>query len=252
MQWLATGRAETDSLGRRHYPTPTPFNAPVDDANRQLLTDGLTELGIRLDAERMAALVGYHDLLQQTCAAGLNLTGIRDERESVIANLLDSLAPLPLLRLPNDAEAMLTLAEVGAGGGLPGLPLAVALPSSVVDVVLIESKEKKCAFLRDAARAMEPAIVPRRLTVRREDAMTTPDQFDRLVFRAFGALKNIVRISDRLLAPGGLAIAWKGRRSRIDDELAELPARRRDAVEIVSVTVPFLQADERHVVILRG
>ncbi|MGE3851745.1 MAG: 16S rRNA (guanine(527)-N(7))-methyltransferase RsmG [Planctomycetota bacterium] len=223
--------------------------------NRDLLVDGLGRLGLRLDERRLAALVAYHDLLLQTCADGLNLTGIRDERESVVANLLDSLAPLSLLDLPaeapRDQRGGLTLAEVGAGGGLPGLPLAVVLPPSVVEVALIESKEKKCVFLRAAAAAMQPSIAPRRIEVRREDAMTTPYQYDRLVFRAFGPLATIVRLSDRLLAPGGMAVAWKGRRARIDEELAALPEGRREAIRIVPVTVPHLAADERHAVIIR-
>lgn len=217
--------------------------------NRQLLADGIAEIGLSAEPKILAALAAVHDRLLQTTAEGLNLTGIRDERESVIRNLLDSLAPWKHIAGTPEAAERLKIAEVGAGGGMPGFPLAIVMPFAVA--YLIESKAKKAKYLSETADLVKTMLPERRIVVLNADANAVPVRCDRVVFRAFGPLDKIVRIFDRVVAPHGKGIAYKGTRDRIDAELAALTESQRERCRVVAVTVPFLPADEqRHAVII--
>ncbi len=109
------------------------------------LEQGIDALGLQLPADAVTRLLDYLALLERWNAA-YNLTAIRDPAEMVTRHLLDALAILPYVQ----GE---TLADLGTGPGLPGIPLAIAAPGR--QVLLVDSNGKKVRFLREAIRALE-------------------------------------------------------------------------------------------------
>src|SRR5579875_2418641 len=106
------------------------------------LADGIEALQLALPDDAQARLIDYIDLLARWNRA-YNLTAVRDPPDMIPRHLLDSLAVLPFLRGA-------TLADLGSGAGLPGIPLAIARPA--MQVTLIDSNGKKARFLREAVR----------------------------------------------------------------------------------------------------
>lgn len=203
----------------------------TQDQLRARLKQGADELGVSLDASQTVLLIDFLALLERWNRR-VNLTAIRDPADMVAGHLLDSLAILPHLQGAR-------VADVGAGGGLPGIPLAIANQS--LGVLLIDSVAKKTRFLTEAIGrlGLENAAVWRG---RAEDYRPSA-AFDTVTARAVAALPDLVRMAGHLVAPGGALLAMKGRRP--DDEIAALP----DAwtAEIVRLDVPGLDK-ERHLV----
>jgi len=167
-----------------------------------------------------------------------NLTAIREPGRMVTHHVLDALAVLP--HLPQ--RSSLRLLDVGSGGGVPGIPLAVARPGW--HVVLLDSSHKKTAFLAQAVieLALENAEA---VTARVEDYVPSAP-FDVVISRAFSDLAAFARAAVRQLAPGGQIVAMKG--VYPDEEIAELPADVR-VVAAPALTVPGLDA-ERHLIVM--
>jgi 16S rRNA (guanine527-N7)-methyltransferase len=134
-----------------------------------------------------------------------------------------------------------TLADLGSGAGLPGIPLAIAAPER--RVTLVDSNGKKARFLREAVRKLALAKV-RVAETRVENVEGT---FDCITARAFASLGDMLAWGGHLLAPDGRWLALKGRFP--DDELAALPAAF-EVEKTIELNVPGLAA-ERHLVILR-
>jgi 16S rRNA (guanine527-N7)-methyltransferase len=200
---------------------------------RRRLADGMSELRITLDDRAVERLLDYVDLLQRWNAA-YNLTAVRDPGEMVTRHLLDSLAILPHVRGA-------TLADLGSGAGLPGIPMAIAAPQR--DIVLVDSNGKKARFLREAVRRL--ALERTRVAESRVENLE--GTFDCITARAFASLGEMLGWGGHLLATGGVWLALKGRYP--DDELAAVPPAFR--VEAVSALhVPGLDA-ERHLVVVR-
>ena len=200
---------------------------------RTELTAGLATLG--LDADTLAPpLLAYLALLARWNKT-YNLTAIRDPREMVAKHLLDSLAMHPFV----DSG---TLADLGTGAGLPGIPLALAKPA--LQVTLVESNGKKARFMREAVRQL--GLGNARVVEARIEAFDAPGQFDAITARALATLPLILGLGGHLLKPGGKLLAMKG--AYPADEIAELPIGwRLDSVH--PLTVPGLNA-ERHLVIV--
>ncbi|GLQ88434.1 16S rRNA (guanine(527)-N(7))-methyltransferase RsmG [Dyella flagellata] len=197
------------------------------------LEKGIAGLGLALPAEAVPRLLDYLALLERWNAA-YNLTAIRDPAEMVTRHLLDSLAILPHVR----GE---TLADLGTGPGLPGIPLAIAAPGR--QVLLVDSNGKKVRFLREAIRALKLEGV-RAVQSRVEEV---EGQFDCITARAFASLADMLAWGGHLLAPGGVWLAMKGKTP--DEELAAVPPA--FALHgIHALTVPGLGPAERHLVIL--
>ncbi|MFT3791149.1 MAG: 16S rRNA (guanine(527)-N(7))-methyltransferase RsmG [Rudaea sp.] len=195
---------------------------------------GADELGIALTAEQAGRLLDYLDLLARWNAV-YNLTAVRDPAEMVTRHLLDSLAITPLVRGGSSAD-------LGAGAGLPGIPLAILAPER--QFTLVDSNGKKTRFLRETARVL--GLANARVEQARVEELQ--GQYDCLVARAFAALGDILTWGGHLLAPDGVCIAMKG---VIDDaELRGLPAGFR-IEKIVPLEVPGLGA-ERHAVVIRA
>ncbi len=154
----------------------------------------------------------------------------------VTHHLLDSLAILPWIE-------GVRIADVGSGAGLPGIPLALARPE--LEVTLIESSQKKAAFLLQAKAELElsNATVERR----RVEAWTPPALFDGIVSRAFAALPEFLRRSGHLVRRGGQVLAMKGEFP--EGELRSMPSGYR-LERVAALKVPGLDA-ARHLVLLR-
>ena len=197
------------------------------------LEQGIDALGLRLPADAVGRLLDYLALLERWNAA-YNLTAIRDPAEMVTRHLLDALAILPYVQ--GD-----TLADLGTGPGLPGIPLAIATPGR--QVLLVDSNGKKVRFLREAIRALKLEGV-RAVQSRVEDV---EGQFDCITARAFASLADMLGWGGHLLAPQGIWLAMKGKAP--DEELPGVPAA--FAVRgIHPLRVPGLETSERHLVVL--
>ncbi|HEV7489256.1 MAG TPA: 16S rRNA (guanine(527)-N(7))-methyltransferase RsmG [Rhodanobacteraceae bacterium] len=200
---------------------------------RQRLCAGLSTLGLTLDEGAVERLLAYVELMERWNAA-YNLTAVRDPGEMVTRHLLDSLAVAPHV-------SGATLADLGSGGGLPGIPLAIVAPER--EIVLIDSNGKKARFLREAVRKLGLARV--RVAEGRVENVT--GTFDCITARAFASLAEMLAAGGQLLAPTGTWLALKGRFPQ--DELAAVPADFR-VENVIELRVPGLDA-ERHLVVIR-
>ena len=200
---------------------------------RQRLRAGLTALGLELDASVIERQLDYLDLLLRWNAA-YNLTAVRDAGEMVTRHLLDSLAVLPFV----SGES---LADLGTGAGLPGIPLALAKPG--LEVHLVDSNGKKARFLREAVRQLK--LEGARVEESRVEAVV--GKFDCITARAFATLSDMLALGGYLLADEGRWLALKGRFPQ--DELDNLPVGfQMEAVH--RLEIPGLDA-ERHLVIIK-
>lgn len=172
------------------------------------LSAGLAELGLAPEASARERLLDYIELLTRWNVA-YNLTAVRDPHEMVTRHLLDSLAVARLVR----GE---TLADLGTGAGLPGIPLAILAPQR--QHTLIDSNGKKVRFLRETVRTLGLGHV-RIEQARVEDARGA---YDCITARAFASLGDMLRMGGHLLAPNGVWLALKGQLAR--EEMLDLPA----------------------------
>jgi 16S rRNA (guanine527-N7)-methyltransferase len=196
------------------------------------LRAGLEQLGLEPEplAERLLA---YLALLLQWNRA-YNLTAVRDPAEMISKHLLDSLSIHPYVAG--------SLADIGTGPGLPGVPLALAKPG--LRVSLVETAGKKARFLREAVRRLGlPQVAVH--DARAQDVPET-GRHDCLAARAFGTLGEILAAGGHLLASGGRLLAMKGREPT--EEFAALPAGYRH-LATHPLSVPGLDA-ERHLVVV--
>jgi 16S rRNA (guanine527-N7)-methyltransferase len=220
----------------------------------RLLAQGLEELR-RRDRDADAALAGRLDAVLELLLKYLEeierfngpygLVKVRDREELAVKHILDSLSPLGvfcrlLAALPSPPPRVV---DVGSGAGLPGIPLAIALPR--ITMTLLERKGRRAGFLRNAAAAL---ALPNVAVEAAELERAAGNRFDLAVFRAFRPLdQGALRSLTRLLRPGGCLAAYKGRRTVIEAELGAMPG---GAWEIIPCPVPFLN-EERHVAVMR-
>lgn len=205
------------------------------------LASGTAAMGLSLTPEQCELLEKFARLLIKWNAVH-NLTAIESEQRILTHHLLDSLAIVPeIVRLRCDHP--LRILDVGAGGGLPGVPLAIACPEA--QVTLIEKAQKKAAFLMQVK--LELRLTRVQVAARRIEDYRPAQPFDVIVARAFSSLPQLVARSRHALAAGGVWAAMKG--SLPVEELAQLPAGLR-VVDKVRLRVPGLNA-ERHLIFVR-
>ncbi|MBI5923297.1 MAG: 16S rRNA (guanine(527)-N(7))-methyltransferase RsmG [Betaproteobacteria bacterium] len=198
---------------------------------------GIEKLGLILDPPAEQRLLDYLELLSKWNRV-YNLTAIRDESEMVSQHLLDSLAVLSYL----NGNSIRTLADVGSGGGLPGIPLAIARPQ--IKVALIESSQKKASFLQQVK--IELGLKNVSVHCLRIQDFKTSELFDRVISRAFSSLKEFVFQSSHLLAAGGRLLAMKGIHPK--HEIADLPSGWQIR-QVIPLQVPELEA-QRHLIVI--
>jgi len=214
------------------------MTATLADVNADaVLREGVRSLGLSLSRESCAKLRDYVALLAKWNRTH-NLTAIREPARMVTHHLLDALSVLPHLPI-----AGAHLLDVGAGGGVPGIPLAVARPDWAV--VLVDASQKKTTFLTQTAVELGLRNVTP-VAARVEDYVPAAP-FDVVISRAFADLRTFAEASARHLAPDGLLVAMKG--VHPDEEIAELP----DDIAVIAapeLVVPGVDA-ARHLIVMR-
>jgi len=169
-----------------------------------------------------------------------NLTAIRERPRMITHHLEDALAVLPFL----PGRQHLRVLDVGTGGGIPGIPLAIARPDWTL--VLLDANHKKITFVTQAAIEL---VLPnvRAVAARVEDFV--PDApFDVVISRAFSDLRSFAQLASRHVAPDGIIVAMKGVLAQ-DDIAALAPAF--TVVAAPALRVPGLDAN-RHLVLMRA
>ena len=203
------------------------------EALQAQLERGIAALGATLPDGAVGRLLDYRELLERWNSA-YNLTAVRDANEMVSRHLLDSLAILPYVHGR-------TLADLGTGPGLPGIPLAIAEPAR--KVLMVDSNGKKVRFLREAIRSLK-LVNAKALQSRVEDVEGT---FECVTARAFASLADMLGWGGHLLAPGGVWLAMKGKHPA--EELDGVP----DGFQVEAIhalRVPGVDG-ERHLVVIR-
>ncbi len=204
-----------------------------------VLQAGAAELGLDLAAAQYEQLLGYLALIQKWNKV-YNLTAVRAPQDMLTHHLLDSLtAVAPLLRHTRGQPARVL--DVGSGGGLPGIVLAICRPE--LDVSCVDTVAKKAAFIQQVAASL--GLPHLRGVHARVESLGGP--FDVVCCRAFAALPDFVAWSRAALAPQGVWMAMKGRHPQ--PEIAALPADV-EVFHVEPLSVPGLAA-ERCMVWLR-
>ena len=198
------------------------------------LDHGLCEMRLDLLPVAKDKLLSYVALLYKWNKT-YSLTALREQDKAVSHHLHDSLAILPFVPVGN-------LLDVGSGGGMPGIPLAIARPE--LRVTLLDSNTKKAAFLQQAAIELGLANVS--VHVGRVEQYHPPVGFAAITSRAFAELADFVALSAHLLAPEGVWLAMKGVRPQ--DEMDRLPDGMR-AQAVHRLNVPGVEG-ERHLVVI--
>ena len=207
----------------------------MDAQSTARFTDGLAMMNLALSSNQINQLGLYIDLLEKWNTA-YNLTALKSTPQMVSHHLLDSLSLTPFV--PHTTKTVL---DVGSGGGMPGIPLAIHRPD--LSVTLIDSNSKKTAFLQQAVIELGLNNV-QVLTDRVENIKEI--QYDTIVSRAFAELGDFVRLTEHLLTPNGVWLAMKGVYPY--EEVDRLPEN--IAVEKVEeISVPFIDGS-RHIVVL--
>jgi len=193
-----------------------------------------------------SSAVSQLSALLDALAADLHApTTIRQPDRAVATHLADSLVALELPAV-RDARA---IADLGAGAGFPGLPLAIALPSA--RVALVESVARKCAFIRTAAAAAgltNVDVVPERAEAWAAGIGTR----DLVTARALAPLAVLAEYAAPLLVQDGVLVAWKGRRDPQEERDAVAAAGELGlAVEEIRSVNPYPGAEHRHLHVLR-
>ncbi|MGJ8668359.1 MAG: 16S rRNA (guanine(527)-N(7))-methyltransferase RsmG [Oceanococcus sp.] len=165
----------------------------------------------------------------------INLTAITDPQQVVIQHLLDSLSVLPFINCTH-------VLDVGSGGGLPGIVLSIARPE--LYVTSVDSRNKKVAFQRHAARAL--GLQHFQAIAQRVEGLRPEQPFQQIISRAFASLSDFVQTSGGHLAAGGQLLAMKGKLPLA--EQSDMPSDWQ-VVKMARLLVPGMQA-ERHLAVL--
>lgn len=205
--------------------------------DRSGLAAGLESEGLSVDEKVLDAFSGYAELLLKWNRV-YNLTAIRRPEEVLTHHLLDSASLVPLLtRVAPEAQNLL---DVGCGGGLPSVPVAILRPD--LKVTGVDAVGKKAAFVNQTA--IELGL--RNLRALHSRVEKLKGQWDIITCRAFSSLGDFVLLTRPLLAPGGRWLAMKG--AKTEEEIALLPAN--ITVESVEpIEVPGL-GEARHLIVL--
>lgn len=198
-----------------------------------LLAEGLDGLGLPLPEDAKRKLLAYVDLLAKWNRT-YNLTAIREPERMVSYHLIDSLAVLPYLPAG-------TLVDVGSGGGVPGIPLAIARPD--LRVTLNDSNHKKGAFMQQVV--IELGLANAEVHVGRAEEWRPGRLFDGAISRAFAELSDFIAACRHLVKPGGFFAAMKGLFPH--DEIARVPSGVR-CERVFRLNVPRVDG-ERHLVL---
>lgn len=200
------------------------------------LADGVAALGLQsvVTQEMQQQCLAYIALLQKWNKV-YNLTAVRDAQEMLVLHVLDSLSVLPHIAAGN-------LLDVGSGGGLPGIIVAITRPD--VQVTTIDTVQKKAIFMRQVKA--ELGLDNLQVVHGRVEAFQPPSPFFQIISRAFSDIALFKRLTQHLLADGGRWLAMKGVVPTEELQQAGVTPR-----EVIRLQVPQLEA-ERHLIVFES
>jgi 16S rRNA (guanine527-N7)-methyltransferase len=196
------------------------------------LRAGIEALGLDLSAEKQQRLLDYMALIQKWNKV-YNLTALRDPADMLSHHLLDSLTAIAPLMRHTQGQAIRVL-DVGSGGGLPGVVLAICMPE--LDVSCVDTVAKKAAFVQQVAVSLKLSNL--RGIHARVESLTDPYQV--ICSRAFASLPDFVTWSSSALAEGGVWMAMKGKHPQ--EEINALPEDVK-VFHVEPLTVPGLDVE---------
>jgi 16S rRNA (guanine527-N7)-methyltransferase len=196
------------------------------------LRSGAQALGLSLSDDQIQHLLDYVALIQKWNKV-YNLTALRDPADMLTHHLLDSLTAIAPLSRHTQGQSIRVL-DVGSGGGLPGVVLAICMPE--LNVSCVDTVAKKAAFVQQVAVSLKLPNL-RGLHARVE---TLTDPYQVICSRAFASLPDFVTWSRSALAEGGVWMAMKGKHPQ--DEIVALPADVK-VFHVEPLTVPGLDVE---------
>jgi 16S rRNA (guanine527-N7)-methyltransferase len=198
------------------------------------LAEGISALGLSMSEGVQEQLLDYMALIQKWNKV-YNLTALRDPREILTHHLLDSLSAIgPLMRRASSFDEAFSFLDVGSGGGLPGVVIAICCPK--VKVTCVDTVSKKAAFVQQVAASLK--LVNLKGLHARVETLTGP--FDVIGSRAFASLPDFINWSSGALAPKGIWMAMKGKLPV--EEMAALPPTAQ-VFHVEQLQVPGLDAE---------
>lgn len=220
-----------------------------------LLKDGLLKLNFaEEDADRICPLMETYIKELRLFNSAYNLVNTDDHDEIVIRHILDSLCACKNIEsLANDCvskKGSVVIADIGSGGGLPGIPLAASLPQ--FNFVLVERMSKRCAFLENCVAILGLKNVTVKIV---EAERVESESIDIAVFRAFRPLdKKMIKTLLNMLPSGGKLAAYKAKKDKIVEEMSAINYPD-GSYEVFPLEVPFLtdtdkDARERNLVVV--
>jgi 16S rRNA (guanine527-N7)-methyltransferase len=211
--------------------------------NEGLLALGIQDLGLNLSDSNIADLELFLQEMGRWNQVH-NLTAIEGEQASIRLHLIDSIAVLPIMR-QFLKEASPKIADLGSGGGLPAIPIAIVQPEW--HLTLIEAVRKKTAFLQHVRGKLKLKNIEV-LSERVEDvAVQQKAQFDAVISRAFTNLARFLDLSLPFLKPNGLVFAMKGKRA--DEEMQEVCMDDWQLLADEPLHIPNLSVERRFLVL---
>ena len=214
-----------------------------------ILQEGLSELGfaqssIPLFAQKLGAYIKELQLFN----SAYNLVNTSDFEELAVRHVFDSLAAHDIINsLADDiGSGGIRIGDIGSGGGLPGIPLAVVFPQ--FRFTLVERMDRRCAFLENCAAMLGL----QNLTVQKSEAEKIPhESFDIAVFRALKPLDaRFAKTLLSLIKKGGYLAAYKAKKTNIENEMDAIRAVVADYT-LTEVRVPFMKDAERNIVVVK-
>jgi 16S rRNA (guanine527-N7)-methyltransferase len=208
-----------------------------------LLALGIEDLGLELSPSNIADLELFLQEMGRWNQVH-NLTAIEGEKDSIRLHLIDSIAVLPVLKRFLKTSSP-KIADLGSGGGLPAIPIAIVQPDWHLS--LIEAIRKKTAFLQHVRGKLKLKNIEV-LCERVEDAaVQQPAQFDAVISRAFTNLARFLDLSLPFLKPDGLVFAMKAKRA--DDEMKDVSMDHWRLVADEPLHIPNLAVERRLLVL---
>jgi 16S rRNA (guanine527-N7)-methyltransferase len=224
--------------------TPSSTNNQIESTLAALLAQGLAALNIDLSATQQASFLQYVALLNKWNKV-YNLTAVREPERMIGLHILDSLAVLPHLaetKMHTQTRAQ-RLLDVGTGGGLPGIALAIARTD--MHVTMLDSLQKKTTFVRQAIG--ELSLINAAVVCGRVEQFKPTEKFDVVISRAFAELSDFVNGAAHLLADDGRMFAMKG--VNPVDEIARLSSGF-EVEKVIELNVPQVEG-KRHLVVIK-